>query len=1018
MKIGFSVTGLLFLLFFSEPWAVAIDLHSGYAPVSARNDSVERNAVRVNAEKTEYLFSYKDSAFDVTYAINARDNNVLKGMINVRVTIGETKRLIPIFQGGPIVQDASGPVLFPSDAGDGRTIQLLSHELRGNEAVFFYEEKIKDQVLHRAYHYSIRGKTLIMQATGDIVNSSAAFYCGFDMGKSRMTESPVTFRLPSVPLPVVFVDNQYFLSTYVDPLLSALGRYEITEDTLRGRAIQVGNTPAWLVSNGQGKRPPLEAIAYLTVSDRMLDVIPSCEGDAGKEVNPLRDKAVIDIQQLPLTYRPFLPVETIRRWEAPSDGQVRLEGMFQLQKGESASCNVVLREAKAEKDRMLFSQILDSTIKSAAGMKGNFPVRQGDQLLFSLSGPAVMDGGEVLMDVRMEYEGESYSSYEDFSSQQGAKGWYYEQRIGTERTLMVWNPDLGQWESPFTRSLQTAATLVCRTGTVGDAFEAAKQFFQELRWLGISNQCFLIRDWSSHSRIAPPPDMHHSELAWGTSNRLLELSQQEIGRGNLLTPVVGADQLMHLMPGEGQTGESLTALTSLLQGGIADQCVKALQDYVTGMDSKFHRKGLWLEAPAGLNRIKTPELYYPLLGVSESSTKAAKDFVLRQIKTIREFSGSPLLLEWRDTEMRLDAYAWPLFNGIAPPLFKDSNTLNLVDEEIYLGRKNLRIGFGSYEGFFQGVASGSAVDLRMFPLDQYMTSLLVYGRVPLLSGHVWSSGLSGRDIRKYLLETISLLQPVAREYLDLANEAKSILYQTASEPDREMIAEEVLLRKLAEQANRVTIEYANGLHIHANRSGQPWLVEEEGLPAEQISGDGFLAFNPKTGLLAAIGQQGDRTFSVCRTPKTFFLYSRSGGLARYELFSTDGMVKRWKNPFSDRSDMACLNGTEVNYADPMHPILRSNRRIDCCVEWKSDKQVDLHILQADEGPVLLEFFDAPSIWFENEGKNLMIVCYNEEDEKPKDTPKWYVTASGGTRGVRFVEVHSGERYTITYGARN
>ncbi|MGC9329777.1 MAG: hypothetical protein ACP5I1_19235, partial [Candidatus Hinthialibacter sp.] len=521
----------------------ALNIEDGYAPISARSDSAKYNSAKMDVEKNEYVFAYQDDSFDVTYAVNIRDTSVLKGMISVRVTVAGKDRIIPIYQGGPIIRDEQGKDWYPEDAGDGRTFRLRSHELKGSTAIFQYEEIVNEQLLHKAYRFSIKGKTLIMEATGDITNATKAYYAGFDLGKSRLTADPVMLTLPSLSLPIGFINNQYFLSTYVDPLLSTTGRYEMTEDVIRARSMQATNTPAWLIEDGAGRRPPLHVVSYLTISDKAMDVAPSTADDAGWAENPVRDRILLDLHQWPLVDRPYRPLETIRRWEAPGDGQVYLNGTFRIHSGESANCSVLLQESANSEERVLFSQILKADGKNEAGMKGSFPVARGDQLLFSASAPAVMTGGEVRFAIQIEQEGVFYHSFDDYSNQQGENGWYYEQKIGDERLLMIWNPGWKQWESPFNRSLQRSNTLVCRAGSVGDAFLAAEDFFQELRWLGLSDLAFLIRGWSDHARSDFSPDAHHHDDVWGSGSRLKDLTEKESAQGSLLIPVVDGDQL-------------------------------------------------------------------------------------------------------------------------------------------------------------------------------------------------------------------------------------------------------------------------------------------------------------------------------------------------------------------------------------------------------------------------------------------------------------------------------------------
>ncbi|MGC9330067.1 MAG: hypothetical protein ACP5I1_20695, partial [Candidatus Hinthialibacter sp.] len=323
-------------------------------------------------------------------------------------------------------------------------------------------------------------------------------------------------------------------------------------------------------------------------------------------------------------------------------------------------------------------------------------------------------------------------------------------------------------------------------------------------------------------------------------------------------------------------------------------------------------------------------------------------------------------------------------------------------------------GFGSYEGFYQSASTNSVIDIRLFPLDQYLTSLLAYGRLPLISGAIWYAEMEERDMRRYLMETVCLLQPLVREYMNPANAAEKIHYQTSAEPEKDLLVEEVIAKNLTDKIEHVKIQYSNGLQIFANRTGREWRIDEENLSPQIIAGDGFWAHNAQTQLTALIGKQGGRTYSMRRTPQSVFLYSREGDLIRGDSYSTDGMLHRWRRLSSSQPDMACLGVMEVGRTNPIAPILRSNRRIDCCVQWKSDKEMDIRLLAAEDGPVLLEFFELPQEWLANGGEALSVACYRDEALAPHEDFQWYVTSSASVLGIRLIDVQSGDRYVISH----
>jgi len=371
------------------------------------------------------------------------------------------------------------------------------------------------------------------------------------------------------------------------------------------------------------------------------------------------------------------------------------------------------------------------------------------------------------------------------------------------------------------------------------------------------------------------------------------------------------------------------------------------------------------------------------------------------------------MMAWNDTARRYDLYAASLFDARMIPPRTDSNALNLVEEELHIGRiHGLRVGFGTYPQYYQSPHGGSVIDLRLFPVDHYLASILISGRVPYISSQVWFPGIDERVLRRYLLETYCLLAPAAREYLDPANAVTGIAYQAGD--DTSMTVLEVLKKKKLDAIDRTAVQYANGLRVYADYRSKSWLVHPDEKAGFEIAGDGFLAWNGKTGLLALTGLQGFRPFSVCQTPQSLFLHSRDGKLARHGSLATDGMVYRRANAYAPFPDMTSLAASEISTLDPLIPILRSNNRVDCALRWKSSTRVELRIYHAEPAPTLLELFDFPPEWF-REGVPLTVARAGEAGMDQQPFP-WYIVESNQRKGIRFTDIETGDRFMIAFGA--
>ncbi|MFB3786853.1 MAG: hypothetical protein ACE15F_10850 [bacterium] len=985
-----------------------------YAPLGSLIYPAGRGTVKSSTEPLQYTFAYQDGKHSIEYEILLRDPTVIGGMISVRTSIDDKSRLIPIYQGGLIVQSATGSRLSPQDIFQLKTCQLADQALQGNTVHLFYEEELYGQKLKKEYAFSLRGKTLVIQASGDVTNSATASYVGFEFGKSRYTNNATILRLPACPIPAAHTNDSFFLSMYADPLLSTTGIYEGRTEVLNTRSIEVGNTPALLVPDASGRRPGLKVTAYVTISSNLADVLPvPPPRAAAPQISP-RDRVFMDLHELPLVHRPWLPGGVIRRWEAPHSGTVSLKGAFALLRGDLATCEVYLLEEETGESALLFSQVLDPVTKPATGIEGNFPLEAGDQLLFASTGPAVMTGGDVGMNLVLRQGNDTYSSKADFSEEQGRQGWYYEQQIGPYRTLLIWNPGLKRWESPATRSYQTAERIVNRSGAVGDAFEEAQAFFDDLDFLGLRNLAFPLRDWSRHAGLDSSSAGGESEAVWGTSQNLLRLSQTLMDKGNQVIDVIGVSGIL---PAGASVPADIASATSPLaaaaQGGWLERSLSALQNEVAAANRVMYANGLLLDFPAGLERILGKVSPCQWLGLNDTTSPAVYSALRDWSASLRKSASGPLMMAWNDSTRRYDLYAASLFDALMIPSRTDSNALNLVEEELHVGRiYGPRIGFGTYSQYYQNPHGGEIIDLRLFPIDHYLASTLACGRIPYISSRVWFPGIEERVLRRYLLEAYCLLAPAAREYLDPANAVTGITYQAGDDTSLSVV--EVIKKKKLNAIDRIAVQYANGLRIYANYRSKSWLAHPEEAAGFEIGNDGFLAWNGQTGLLAMTGVQGFRPYSVCQTPQSLFLHSRDGKLTRHGSLATDGMVYRRMNAYSAFPDMTSLAATEISLMDPMSPILRSNNRVDCAWRWRSSTLVELRIYHAEPSPTLLELFEFPSEWFQKDSP--LTVERSGEGGVEKPPFQWYIVESNQRKGIRFTDIETGDRYAITFGA--
>lgn len=983
---------------------------TGFSPASMLFDSKANNSVRYATEQTEYVLEYKTDTQFTQYTIKLQDPVVLRGGVKIYVNLNDTERLVPIYEAGMMVLDATGQLHEPRELAIRTPTDLISHEIKDDAVVFQFEDRIEGATLQKGYRYSIQGKTLIVQATSAFTNTPEAYYAGFDIGRSRLTENPIIYHLPSVPIPIVQSNQNFFYTSYVDPFLSSTGRYEVNQDVTSLRSVEATNTPAWLVANASGIRPELDVTMYLTVSDKLIDVVPVIASAAKSVAESARPPVVLDLHDWPLAMKSRQSLEAIRRWEAPASGRVRLKGAYSLYDGDMALCEVYFLDHATQESHLLYSRTLDPINKVATGMEGYIPIEKGDSIEFVCSGPAVMTEGAILTEIELEFGGDVYHTYDDFSNVQGHQQWYYEQRMGGERTLMIWNPTTNRWESPFTRSFQTEEFIVSRVGDFGDAFAAAKSFFEELRLLGLTDLAFLVRGWADRARFTYPSTVNDDSV-WGSAAHLAELAQHENESGNRIVDVLPSPTIERYIQ---QTKATFVKnSTNATSDQFSIQLRSMIEQHISADTQKMSTHSIWFESPASVVSLKGDGSFYEMFFIDNPSSKTAFQWGDQFARDLRTGLNKPMYLHWKDPLFRFDMFLSSMVDGIASPAWILSNAKTIVDEEARMARRFYpRVGLGPYSEFFQLSHDRLHLNPSLYPLDRYLTTSLIYGRIPYISGKVWAPRFDGHAVRRYLMDSICMTQPVSRDYLDPRVTVDHIDYSIDGE--QEIPTEMVLSQNKASEANRIHITYSNGLHLFANLDSTPWKLERADLPKVTIQSNGFFAINRSSGLFALIGEQEGNTIRVCQTSETLYLASRENRLIGYGGLSTDGTIHRWSNEFASHPNMACLGTKDVYRSEKLIPLFRSNARMDCSIVWASFNQIDLRIFEAEPGPNLLEFFDLPSEWLKNDGKGIQVTRSPERPATVEKQPFWSVIESSGQAGLRLTDVKEGERYTILF----
>ncbi|MBD3267875.1 hypothetical protein GF373_14500 [bacterium] len=975
-----------FLLLFSALPFISQPSYAAIPPAGALIYSSSGPTLSFNQDENRYVFSYVNDATTYEYEIHPNNNLVKMGNLRARFLVNGENVAIPLAYTGLIVENATGETTSPDKNRRLSNMVNLKHWVEKDRLHIQHEENIEGSQLKKEYTLRMQGKTLIFHVSATSINSATARYIGFDFEKGRFGQQPAELRLPTLPIPLARIQPGFYCSMYVDPTVSSAGRYENTESYISTNSFDINNSPVYLLENDRGEVPHLELTAYITISKRFRDVLPVIPPNPRSKSEAIRYSPVLNFHQNLFAHHEYRSQRIIRRWDAPESGNVNLNGHVSLHDGsEQAMFEVHYVQPAEEKSHILFSQILNNTSKPRTGIAGEFPMNKGEKLLFVTYGPAVMTGGKLDLDVTIEQNYESYNSQQDFASTQGEQGWYYEYEDGYGPTFMLWNSENKRWEHPQTRAYQTAGTLVNRSGVKGDAFSHAKDFLETLGEMGIKNSSFILTDWAAHAVQDTTRELDGIGNRWGTADSLRELVQfLRKTSGRVIQPIA-------LEP---SAEDDFSAYAQ----SILRKIRKAKETHSFDALLLENAKNISPQNPLLLEKAAEP-----------SSRRVWKD-VGEIVERVNASFPVPLLA-WGETDAdRFDPYLATLLDGVVSPIGELSNARNLVDEELSIGRSNgCRIGLGSYSEY-QDVDT-RWTDPRIFPLDQYWSTMVAYGRVPYFSDRFWYPGLSNRDLRMMIMEFDALLAPVAREYMNPQNQLDSIFY--ALEDGTELTTEQAIDQNKQDNATRVTSRYKNGLVVKANRSGDAWIYNE--MSRFKIARDGFLATNPSTGLFSLIGSEFGQRFSACFTADYAFVHSREGTMATIRDLSTDGMIKRYAADIKStdsRHNYVCLGVRELRQSD-LTPILLSNARLDVLCRWVDAKTLSLRIVKAPEMESLLDYYDLPQKWF-REGKQSISVEVTREGEPAAQPVFWLETVNQNRRGIRIPSIHTGDTFMIRY----
>ncbi len=254
----------------------------GLAGLAAPPAPAQECRDRVWQEADSFLFECQAGEQRLRY----RYTPATGSLHDLTVQLDERPPFYPSFYGGPIFLfgDRQIPIW------DAETLTLSHAEplLSADGLEITWRAALGEQEIAYTYRLSLHGRTLRLQAT-----SPTAEIPAFSFDRSEETPGA---RLLSIPylatFDLLFYDG-LFLSAYFDWTQSNASYYEKVSEPYSERSFHFSQM-AFYQPDTDGQRQPLHEVLYLTVSDRLADVLPALPNPPSPHRATLAGRTVVD----------------------------------------------------------------------------------------------------------------------------------------------------------------------------------------------------------------------------------------------------------------------------------------------------------------------------------------------------------------------------------------------------------------------------------------------------------------------------------------------------------------------------------------------------------------------------------------------------------------------------------------------------------------------------------------------------------------------------------------------------
>jgi hypothetical protein len=263
------------------------------------SDNLTNNSY-FDSSKNRYVFECngKDK---ITYSIYPDSREIKAGYINIETTLNGDL-FYPVTYGGlkfrtdlGTVKDLVGTYLEPIEYRDSAEVDITDIKFIDGVLSISYKDNFMSFEHTWCIEYTIKGKTFFFHIYSTDGNVSAlGNYCGIFFDRSLGTYNPRWQILPYVVIPDVIFNNKYFYSLYIDRCKSSASDISPFTQDYDDKSIYAGDE-SWNWINGNNEQVPVDEVCYLTVSSKLIDVLPLPSNNPSDTRDMLNDKIVFDI---------------------------------------------------------------------------------------------------------------------------------------------------------------------------------------------------------------------------------------------------------------------------------------------------------------------------------------------------------------------------------------------------------------------------------------------------------------------------------------------------------------------------------------------------------------------------------------------------------------------------------------------------------------------------------------------------------------------------------------------------